>query len=455
MPNLRLKISVSGVRGVVGETLSPQLLARFAEAFGTYVGPGRVIIGRDTRLSGPMVTDAVIAGLLSTGCTPVDLGVVPIPALMLRCNRRADIHGGIAVTASHNPAEWNALKLLSGQGLFLSQLQAKALLDIYHQGTFHRVAGPEVPAPEYDEGAVEAHLDAVLSEVDVSAIRRAGLRVAVDCVNGAGAEATPQLLSRLNCRVGRLGCQPSGHFHRPPEPIPENLGELRQLVLSEEAQVGFAQDADADRLALVDSRGRALEGDVMLAILVDLVLRRQKGPVVVNLSTSSLVDWVAERHGVEVIRTPVGEANVVEAILAHDAVVGGESSGGLIYPAIHTCRDSFVGMALVLEYLAGAELTLAEVVDKLPRREMIKEKLPLASTLARRLLVRVRDAFSDAELDLRDGVKAQIGNGWVHVRSSNTEPVVRVIAEAGERSEAQALRDRVQDMVRQVEQEAG
>jgi len=451
---LRLKISVSGVRGVVGETLTPHLLVRFAQAFGTYTGQGKVLVGRDTRLSGAMVTDAVVAGLLATGCTPVDLGVVPIPALMLRCNQREEVRGGIAVTASHNPAEWNALKLLSARGLFLNQLEANALLDIYHQGTFHRVAGSDVPTPEFDEAAIEAHLDAVLSEVDVSAIRRARLRVAVDCVNGAGAEATPQLLSRLNCQLFRIGCQPSGFFHRPPEPLPANLTDLCRQVQAEEAQVGFAQDADADRLALVDCTGRALEGDVALAVLVDLVLRRRKGPVVVNLSTSSVVDWVAERHGVEVIRTPVGEANVVEAILAHDAVVGGESSGGLIYPAIHTCRDSFIGMALVLDYLARDELTLAELVDRLPRREMIKEKLPLSSTLARRLLARLRDRLSDGDLDLRDGVKAHFGDEWVQVRPSNTEPIVRIIVEAGTAARAAALRDRVHAVVRQVQGEA-
>ena len=451
---MRLKISVSGVRGVVGETLTPRLLAGFAQAFGTYVDQGRVLVGRDTRVSGPMVTDAVLAGLLATGCTPVDLGVVPIPALMLRCARRSDVQGGIAITASHNPAEWNALKLLSGSGLFLNHLQANALLDIYHQGTFRRVSGQDVPRTEYDENAVEAHLDAVLSEVDVGAIRRAGLAVAVDCVNGAGAEATPRLLSRLGCKVARIGCQPSGHFHRPPEPIPDNLTQLCQVVEEHaDLQAGFAQDADADRLALVDGSGRALTGDEMLAVLVDLVLRRRKGPVVVNLSTSSLVDWVAERHGVEVIRTPVGEANVVEAILGHDAVVGGESSGGLIFPDIHTCRDSFIGMALVLEYLARDELTVAELSDRLPRLSMLRGKLPLSSTGARRLMARLRDALSDGDLDLRDGVKAHYGKSWVHVRPSNTEPIVRVIVEAPDKSRARDLWARVQATVDSVQKE--
>jgi len=448
---IRLKISVSGVRGVVGETLTPRLLARFAQAFGTYVGQGKVLVGRDTRPSGQMVTDAVFAGLLATGCSPVDVGVAPIPAIQYRLACREDVRGGIAVTASHNPAEWNALKLLSHAGLFLNTMQANELLDIYNQGAFNLVGGEEVPLPDaFDEDAVVAHLDAVLAQVDVQAIRGAGLRVAVDCVNGAGAVATPTLLERLGCQVSPLGCSPSGHFHRPPEPLPENLGALRRLVAEREVPVGFAQDADADRLALVDGGGRALSGDVMLALLIDMVLRRGVGPVVVNLSTSSLVDVVAARYGAEVIRSPVGEANVVEAMLEHGAVVGGEGSGGLIFPGIHTCRDSFIGIALVLEHLARGGEPLAALVAALPPRVMIKEKLPLSSTMARRLLTLLPGVLADAEaIDRRDGVKALWGAGerWVHVRPSNTEPVVRVISEGDSRSTAEALQRRVLDEV--------
>jgi phosphomannomutase len=451
MSSLRLKISVSGVRGVVGETLTPRLLARFAQAYGTYVGAGRVLVGRDTRLSGAMVTDAVFAGLLAAGCDPVDLGVVPIPSLQLRCASRGDVVGGIAVTASHNPAEWNALKLLSAEGLFLNPMQAIELLDIYNQGTFRRASGLESHIGSGDEGAIEAHLDAVLAQVDVQRIRNAGLRVAVDCVNGAGAEATPALLSRLDCHIQRLGCQPSGHFHRPPEPVPQNLTELCQMVRESQVHVGFAQDADADRLAVVDEQGNALQGDVMLALLVDLVLQRSKGPVVVNLSTSSLIEAVAGRHGQKVIRTPVGEANVVQAMLAQGAVVGGEGSGGLIYPAIHTCRDSFIGMALVLEFLSTQKMTVGQWVAHLPPRVMIKDKLTLPSTQARRLLGRLRSALSDGELDLRDGVRAKYDDDWVHVRASNTEPIVRIIAEANDQAGADALRQRIMEQANKVQ----
>jgi len=451
MPSIRLKISISGVRGVVGETLTPQLLNEFAQAFGSYVGPGRVLVGRDTRPSGAMVTHAVNAGLMATGCQPIDLGIAPVPSIQFRCATRTDIVGGIAVTASHNPAEWNALKLLSGGGFFLNHSEATELLDIYHQGTFRRVAGDAVPQPSFDEASVEAHIDAVLAQVDVEAIRQARLRVAVDCVNGAGAEATPLLLSRLGCHITRINCQPSGHFARPPEPLPEHLNQLKETVANNDAIVGFAQDADADRLAVVDENGRALEGDVMLALLVDMVLARKAGPVVVNLSTSRLIEHVAARHGAPVIRTPVGEANVVEVILSTNAVVGGEGSGGLIYPAIHPCRDSFIAMALVLESLARGESPISERVDALPPRTMLKEALPLPTTRARRLLRELPDRFADAKLNTKDGVKASWPEGWVHVRASNTEPIVRIIVEADDDPAAQKLKQRVVDIVRELE----
>ncbi len=451
MSAIRLKVSVSGVRGVVGETLTPRLLCRFASAFGSYVGPGRVLVGRDTRPSGAMVSHAVFAGLMATGCEPVDLGVAPIPAIQLRCARRADAVGGIAVTASHNPAEWNALKLLSADGLFLSSSEASELLDIYNQGTFRRASGAEIPQPGYDEQTVQAHIDAVLAQVDVDAIRQAKLRVAIDCVNGAGAVATPLLLSRLGCRVSRIACQPSGHFHRPPEPRPENLELLRERVRQTAVDVGFAQDADADRLAVVDQRGRALDGDQMLALLIDLVLRREPGPVVVNLSTGRLIDHVASLHdGVPVYRTKVGEANVVAEISRVKAVVGGEGSGGLIYPAIHPCRDSLIAIALLLEDLAQRQRTVAQALDALPPRVLLQDRLPMPAVRSRRLLAALRQQLDDAKLDLRDGVRADWPDGWVHVRRSNTEPIVRLIIEADDQQTAGALRQRVTDVVRSL-----
>ena len=455
MKALRLKISVSGVRGVVGETLTPQLLARFSQAFGTYVGRGKVLVGRDTRPSGPMVAQAVSAGLMATGCSPVDLGIAPIPAIQYRSARRPDVRGAIAITASHNPAEWNALKLLTHEGLFLSALEARELLDIYHQGTFRRAGGADRVSAGQDSGAIEAHLDAVLGQVDGGAIRRAGLRVAVDCVNGAGAVATPTLLTRLGCRFVGLGCEPSGEFTRPPEPRPEFLNELRQLVLDGQAQVGFAQDADADRLAVVDEGGRPLDGDLMLALLTELALRRDPGPVVVNLSTSNLIEHVAAQHGVPVHRSPVGEANVVQAMMTHKAVVGGEGSGGLIYPAVHPCRDSFTGMALLLEFLAGGG-NIASWVDALPPRGRMAGRIPLPAAVPRSVLLQLQEELDHdgAQVELSDGLKVSWGERWVHVRASNTEPILRVMVEAMDQPAAQALHQQVVQALQRLQQKA-
>ena len=452
MGSLRLKISVSGVRGVVGETLTPQLLARFTQAFGTYVGSGKVLVGRDTRPSGEMVAQAVFAGLMSTGCRPVDLGIAPIPAIQRRAALRGDVRGAIAITASHNPAEWNALKLLSAEGLFLSTLQASELLDIYHQGDFCRASGDQAVSLEQDRGAVAAHLDAVEALLEVEQIRRAGLHVAVDCVNGAGAVATPQLLrERLGCRLEPLGCEPSGQFLRPPEPLPKNLGELCRLVKSSGAVVGFAQDADADRLAVVDEGGRPLEGDQMLALLVHLALRRGVGPVVVNLSTTDLIEHVAASHGAPVFRSPVGEANVVELMQRHHAVVGGEGSGGLIFPAVHHCRDSFAGMALLLEYLAGGE-SISRWIDALPPRARVSGRLALPAAVPRSVLLGLRDGMEGAEIDLQDGIKASWPDRWVHVRASNTEPILRIIVEAHDQATAAQLHSQTVHHLGQLQQ---
>ncbi len=452
MTSLRLKISVSGVRGIVGETLTPQLLVRFAQAFGTYIGPGKVLVGRNTRPSGPMVASATFAGLMATGCRPIDLGVAPIPAIQYRAANRSDVCGAVAITASHNPAEWNALKLLSGEGLFLSGYQAEELLDIYHQGDFQKVPGKEIRGLGVDSSAVSAHLERVVAEVDADAIRAAKVPVAVDCVNGAGAVATPELMARLGCDVvAPLGCEATGLFHRPPEPIPEHLGDLVRAVSSGPALLGFAQDADADRLAVVDEAGRALDGDVMLALLIDLVLARKHRPVVVNLSTSNLVDHVARKHGVPLYRSAVGEANVVAEMIRRGAVVGGEGSGGLIYPAVHSCRDSFVGMALLLDHVALGG-SVAALVDELPPRVRLRTRREVPLSAVRRALFHLRPALAKegATLDTRDGLKATWPHGWIHVRPSNTEPILRLIVEAESQRGAEALEARAEELLDEV-----
>src|ERR1044071_2794850 len=354
-----LKISISGVRGVVGESLTPTLLVRFAQAFGTYTGPGAICVGRDTRTSGEMVRQAVVAGLLSSGCRVVDLGVCPVPTVQLMV-RVLRARGGICITASHNPAEWNALKFIDSAGLFLGAGQARQLLDIYHQGEYRKVAGAEMRAVEPLDGAIDLHVKAILDALGPLPRAERRLRVAVDSCNGAGSVVAPRLLEALGVEVFPVNVTPDGTFPRGAEPVPENLVELCRVVRESGADVGFAQDMDADRLAVVDERGEAVGEEYTLVLAARYVLGREPGPLVANLATTGVLDALAERLGWPVHRSTIGEANGAEEMQRRPAVVGGKGNGGIIYPRINFARDSLVGMALDPHLLAETGASVSE-----------------------------------------------------------------------------------------------
>jgi phosphoglucosamine mutase len=442
-----LKISISGVRGVVGESLTPALLVRFAQAFGTYTGPGSIAVGRDTRTSGEMVRQAVVAGLLSSGCRVVDLDICPVPTVQLLVRERR-ASGGIAITASHNPAEWNALKFVNSAGLFLAEAQARQLLDIYHQGEYRKVSGAEMRAVEPSAGAIELHVKKILDEL--GPVPRGGrkLRVAVDSCNGAGSIVAPRLLEALGAEVFPVNVTPDGLFPRGAEPVEENLGALREAVREHECDVGFAQDMDADRLAVVSERGEAIGEEYTLVLATRYVLGRERGPVVANLSTTGVLDAVAENFGCPVFRSKIGEANVAEEMTRRGAVVGGEGNGGVMYPRINFARDSLTAMALVLHLLAETGQTVSELLAELPRSFMLKEKLACRSDKIRAALKAVREEYARWPLDLRDGVRVTTPDGWFLVRGSNTEPIIRLVAEAETAERARALIEDVRGRVR-------
>ena len=444
-----LKISISGVRGVVGDSLTPALLARFAQAFGTYTGSGTVVVGRDTRTSGEMVRQAVISGLLSSGCRVVDLDICPVPTVQLAVRHRR-AHGGIAITASHNPAEWNALKFIGPDGLFLGAGTARELLDIYHQGEYVKVTGAEMRSVERMTDGLDLHLKAILDAVGPLPAGARRLRVALDACNGAGALIAPRLLDALGVDVVPINITPNGLFPRPAEPLPENLGALCEAVRAYHCDIGFAQDMDADRLAVVSERGEPIGEDFTLVLAAWHVLSRTPGPVVANLSTTATLDEVARRFGCTLVRTKIGEANVTERMRLDRAVIGGEGNGGVIYPSINFARDSQVGMALILHLLAATGRTVSELVDALPRFCMIKEKLTCPSNRIPDVLRMVRHDFADLPMDTRDGVKVMLPDGWFHVRGSNTEPIVRVVAESSSENAVRAVVDDVFGRVAKV-----
>ncbi|HEX8723321.1 MAG TPA: phosphoglucosamine mutase [Pyrinomonadaceae bacterium] len=441
-----LKISISGVRGVVGESLTPSLLVRFAQAFGTYVGPGTIVIGRDTRTSGEMVRQAVLAGLLSTGCRVVDLDVCPVPTVQLLVRER-HARGGICITASHNPAEWNALKFINSSGLFLPAAQARQLLDIYHQGEYAKVAGAEMREVAREAGAIDLHVRRIIEAVGPLPAGARRLRAAVDSCNGAGSVVAPRLLAALGAEVVPVNTTPDGTFPRGAEPVPENLADLCRAVREQACDVGFAQDMDADRLAVVDERGLPVGEEYTLVLAARYVLAREPGPLVANLATTGALDGVAAEFGCPVFRSKIGEANVTEEMRRRGAVLGGEGNGGVIYPRVNFARDSLTGMALVLHLLADSGRAVSEIVAGLPRSHMVKEKLACRSDRIGRALKAVREAYARWPQDARDGVKVTTDDGWFLVRGSNTEPIIRLVAEAPTEARALAL---VADLRRRV-----
>jgi phosphomannomutase len=436
-----LKISISGVRGVVGQSLTPRLLTRFAQAFGTHTGSGTIVIGRDPRTSGEMVKHAVVAGLLSTGSRVVDIGMCPVPTVQLQVKHRR-AQGGIAITASHNPAEWNALKFIGPSGLFLDAGQARELLDIYHQSQYTKVGGAEIRTVEEVAGATDLHVKSILDALGPLP-RSRKLRVALDSCNGAGSLVGPKLIQALGAEVIPLNVTPDGSFPRPAEPVPENLGDLCRAVKEYQADIGFAQDMDADRLAIVSDQGIPIGEDYTLALATLYVLGREPGPVVANLSTTSAVMDVAERFGCPVFLTKIGEVNVTDAMRQQNAVIGGEGNGGVIYPRINFARDSLVGMALVLHLLAETGKSVTELLDTIPRYTIVKEKVSCGSQRIPVVLRTLRQEFAEFPLDTRDGVKVTTPEGWFLVRGSNTEPIIRVVAEAKSESSAREMINRV------------
>jgi phosphomannomutase len=445
-----LIISISGVRGIVGESMTPVLAARFGSAFATLLGEGAsVVVGRDTRPSGPMVASALVSGLVAGGARVTDLGIATTPATAL-ATKSSGAAGGVVITASHNPAPWNGLKFLRPSGVAVTDATGKRLREIFESQAFRLVPVERLHPVAADGGAAERHAAAVLGLLDAPLIRGRRFRVALDSVNGAGSVEGPAFLEALGCEVVRLACVPDGRFPHTPEPTAENLTGLCGAVREHRAAVSFAQDPDADRLAVVDETGRYIGEECTLALAAEFLLRRRKGPVAANLSTSRMIDDIAARHGVAVHRSPVGEAHVADAIAANGCVLGGEGNGGVIEPRIVPVRDSLTGMGYVLQLMAETGKPLSALADELPRYHMIKTKFACAADRAGRIVEGMKARYAGkagVRVDTRDGLRLDFDEGWVHVRPSNTEPIFRVIGEA-------RTADAARDLCKRIEAEA-
>jgi phosphomannomutase len=431
---------ISGVRGVVGEGMTPEVALLWASGFGTWVEGHKVVVGRDSRHSGEMLNHAVLAGLTAAGCDVDDVGVVPTPVAALAVERRGAA-GGIIITASHNPQEWNALKFVRRDGRMLAATDFSELNRIVVEGPLRSVGWDQLGKVNRWEGSEAMYIAAVtgLELLDLERIRRRAFRVALDCVNGAGSWIYPRLLETFGCEVKAINCTGSGIFPRSPEPQPESLDDLCELVVREKCSVGFAVDPDGDRLAAVDERGCPIGEENTLAIAIQTALEYKLGPIVVNSLTSQVMDDVASKYGVTCHRTRVGEANVASGMKEMGAVAGGEGNGGMILPALHYVRDAGAGMALLLNRLASSRKRLSDYVADLPSYHMVKSQYSIGAIESEELIEAVSQHYSNDQQSRIDGLRVVHADGWVQVRPSNTEPILRVFAESLDLQRAQEL----------------
>jgi len=435
-----LMVSVSGVRGIVGVGLTPEVVMGFAQAFGAYIHSGKVVVGRDSRVTGEMLRNAVCAGLMAVGCDIIDIGVCPTPTTQLAVEN-LEAEGGIMITASHNPIMWNGLKLIGADGLFLDVEQGEAVLKITQSRKYDFANWDKIGVAVSYSKAVEDHIKAILDLpfIHVEEIRKRQFKVVLDCVCGAGANLVPALLHELGCQTIPMNCEPTGLFPGNPEPLPENLADLCARVKQEHADLGVAVDPDSDRLALVSEKGEPLGEEKTLAIAVKHVLSKKRGHIVINASTSLITEEIAHAHGAKVFRTKVGEIHVAKKMREIGAVIGGEGNGGVILPEVHLGRDAPVGIALVLQQLVEFGGPLSALSDSLPHYVITKSKLELKKLEPKAALDKIRDLYKNETLDFTDGIKIVRPNSWVHIRPSNTEPIIRVIAEAPTAQESERL----------------
>ena len=454
--------SISGIRGTIGgkvdENLTPLDVVKFTSAFGTWLQNNKnkkdltLVVGRDARISGAMVNSLVTATLQGLGIHVVDLGLSTTPTVEVMVPE-LNADGGIILTASHNPKQWNALKLLNEKGEFITGENGTEVLALAESQDFNYAQVDDLGKYETRNDGFDIHIQKILDlpMVDAEAIKAKKFKVVVDAVNSTGGIAIPQLLEELGCEVVKLYCEPNGHFPHNPEPLKEHLGDICELMKTEKADVGIVVDPDVDRLALVDENGELFGEEYTLVAVADYLLRHQKGAAISNLSSSRALRDVARNLGSEYFASAVGEVNVVTLMKERNAVIGGEGNGGIIYPELHYGRDSLVGVALFLTHLAKENKTVSELRATYPSYYMGKKKIELTPDIdVDSLLTKMEKEYQTEDISTIDGVKIDFENNWVHLRKSNTEPIIRIYTEAFSQEEADQLGDQMIEKIRSL-----
>ncbi|WP_431611280.1 phosphoglucosamine mutase [Chryseobacterium sp. 'Rf worker isolate 10'] len=445
--------SISGIRGTIGgkvnDNLTPLDVVKFASAFGTWLQNNKnkkditLVIGRDARISGQMVSSLVTATLQGLGINVVDLGLSTTPTVEVMVPE-LNADGGIILTASHNPKQWNALKLLNEKGEFITGENGAEVLALAESEDFNYAEVDNLGKYETRDDAFDIHIQQILDlpMVDVEAIKAKNFKVVLDAVNSTGGIAIPMLLDKLGCETIKLYCEPTGHFPHNPEPLKEHLGDICELVKKENADLGVVVDPDVDRLALIDEKGEMFGEEYTLVAVADYLLKNKKGAAISNLSSSRALRDVANSHDSEYFASAVGEVNVVTLMKEKNAVIGGEGNGGIIYPELHYGRDSLVGVALFLTHLAKENKTVSELRAGYPSYFMGKKKIELTPEIdVDAILSKMEQEYKNEDVSTVDGVKIDFENNWVHLRKSNTEPIIRIYTEAKSQEEADQLGD--------------
>lgn len=452
-PASSLIVSISGLRGIVGDSLTPETVIKYANAFAKFTNNKKIVVGRDGRYHGEMLTEILVGALAANGCDVVDVGVCPTPTVQLAAEH-SDAAGGVAVTASHNPMEWNGLKFVNAKGVFLDADENKKLSKFVGTASMYATF-KSVGKIVHDDFFLHDHVRRVMAikSVDVEAIRKRRFKVVVDCVNAGGAAVVPALLNEFGCDVIRMNCEPTGKFPRKPEPIPENLGAVMERVKMEKADLGIVVDPDVDRLVLITEKGEPFSEEYTIAQAVKFIFSRtpqDKRIAVVNLSTTRAVDVIAQALGGKVYRSAVGEINVVKQMKKVGAVVGGEGSGGVILPEVHYGRDALVGIGITLQHLLEFGGTMSELKTSLPNFEIVKLRIDLGRRNPDKVINAIKSHYRKFKINTQDGLKIDTPDYWIHLRKSNTEPIIRVLAEASSRKEAEMHASEVIALVQKI-----
>ena len=437
-----LKIGISGIRGIVGETITPDLVINFSCAFGTYLQGGKILLGRDSRVSGHMLQSASLSALLSTGCDVIDFGICPTPILQYMV-KKYRAKGAISISAGHNNSQWNALTFINSEGTYLNEFQGEEVLDLYHLGKFKKASTKKLGTLEISQSHFKAYFSGLGRFINTALIKRARFKVVIDACNGGGAGIIDHFCEHLNCELIPLNNIPDGNFPHDPEPRPKNASEVASIVKILKADIGFLLNSDVGRVSIVTETGETLSEEYTLPLVAGYYLDKNPGTVITTYSTSKMIEDVASQCGCPILRTQVGQSHSIQSLIYEEAVLAGEGSGSVAIREFQPAYDGFLSMGLILESLAKGKQKISERTQTLPKYHIVKQKLYCPPSKAHSIVGSVKELFPHSRIDQTDGIRVETSDGWIHVRASATEPMIRIISESLQKNKAEERMDKV------------